>query len=240
MLLRSRTLTRVLSRSIRSRSIGFDDIASVQIVEVGPRDGLQNELVTVSTADKIHLMELLAAAGCSRMEAGSFVSPKYVPQMADTKSLMEALQPLRDEYGPSLHVSCLVPNLHYMKEAMVIRPDEVAIFASASEGFSQKNIHCSIEESLDRFKPVMAEAEAQDIPVRGYVSCVIECPYDGKTDPKAVGKITEQLLQMGCYEVSLGDTTGVGRIDSTNVMLDSALAAAGGDATLLAVHFHDT
>lgn len=234
------TLSRQKILSLRCNHIGQIGGGTVQIVEVGPRDGLQNESAVVSTPDKVRLIQLLAKAGCSRIEAGSFVSPKYVPQMADTQALMEALQPLRESYGQALHLSCLVPTLPYMKEATLVQPDEVAIFASASEGFSQKNIHCSIAESFERFQPVIAEAKAHDIPVRGYVSCVIECPYDGKTDPKDVGRVTEELLRLGCSQISLGDTTGVGRLNSTNAMLDAALAATGGDGNLLAVHFHDT
>jgi len=214
----------------------------VQIVEVGPRDGLQNERQPVSVADKVRLIEMLVeGAGCTRLEPGSFVSPRAVPAMADTPAVMEALGPLRERQQQQLRLSCLVaPRLSYLEEALRYRPDEIAIFASASEAFSQKNLQCSIQESLDRFGEVVTECHHNNIPVRGYLSCVIACPYQGAVAPREVARVTEQLLDLGCHEISLGDTIGVGTPASTADMLDAALGAVGGDESKLAVHFHDT
>ena len=199
----------------------------------------------MSVADKVRLVELLVeGAGCTRLEPGSFVSPRAVPAMADTPAVMEALGPLRERHHNKLRLSCLVaPRLSYLEEALRYRPDEIAIFASASEAFSQKNLQCSIQESLDRFGEVVTECRSRSnnpVPVRGYLSCVIACPYQGAVAPTEVARVTEQLLDLGCHEISLGDTIGVGTPASTADMLDAALGAVGGDESKLAVHFHDT
>jgi hydroxymethylglutaryl-CoA lyase len=227
---------------IAKRCIHFTEIGNggVDIVEVGPRDGLQNEPTIVSVADKIQLIDLLADAGCCRIEVGSFVSRKLIPQMRDTPELMEELAYVRAKWGARMRLSCLVATPKQMEHTLVARPDEIAIFGSASEAFSQKNINCSIDESFVRFKDIVAEAKLHNIPVRAYVSCVIACPYDGPTAPKHVGRVVEKFLDLGCFEVSLGDTTGVGRLKTTDAMLDAALSATGGKERTLAVHFHDT
>jgi hydroxymethylglutaryl-CoA lyase len=209
----------------------------VKIVEVGPRDGLQNESNPISTQQKIQFITRLADAGCPVMEAGSFVSPKWVPQMADSSQVMDALQVWRRQTQPqpqpqpqpqdanttrrSPLFSCLVPNLQGLLQAIKCQADEVAIFASASEMFSQTNLNCSIEESLERFTVVAHHAAEQKIPLRGYVSCVVACPYAGAVAPAAVAHVVEQLLQLGCHEISLGDTIGVGTPGSTRAMLDA-------------------
>jgi len=183
--------------------------SAVKIVEVGPRDGLQNEKGVVTTEEKVRLIQGLAEAGCSFIEAGAFVSPKWVPQMADTKNVLQAL---RFEEGRQPSLACLVPNLNGLKQSLEIRDvvDEVAIFGAASEEFSQRNIACSIDESIERFRTVMEEANVHRLPVRGYVSTVIACPYEGPIEPKQVANVVERLFDLGCYEVSLGDTIGVG------------------------------
>ncbi|MCV6586781.1 MAG: hydroxymethylglutaryl-CoA lyase [Marinibacterium sp.] len=205
----------------------------VTIVEMGPRDGLQNEQTPVATADKIALIDGLSACGFSRIEAASFVSPKWVPQMGDAAQVMAGIH-----RHPGIRYAALTPNLRGFEGALAARADEVAIFGSASEGFSQHNINCSIAESLTRFEPVLAAARSAGIPVRGYVSCVVHCPYDGAVAPDAVADVSERLLAMGCYEISLGDTIGAGTPDSTAAMLDAVLARVPADR--LAGHFHDT
>ncbi len=205
----------------------------VRIVEVGPRDGLQNEKQPITTADKITLVNRLAANGLSVVETGSFVSPKWVPQMADSSQVFSGI-----ERRQGVHYAALTPNLRGFESALAAGADEVAIFAAASESFSQKNINCSIAESLERFAPVMSAAAAAGIPVRGYVSCVAGCPYEGPIQPDAVRDVSEKLLDMGCYEVSLGDTIGVGTAGSISRLLDTMLAAFGADK--LAMHCHDT
>ncbi|OWZ15314.1 Hydroxymethylglutaryl-CoA lyase [Phytophthora megakarya] len=205
----------------------------VKIVEVGPRDGLQNEKTVVSTEDKVKLINLLSEAGLSSIEATSFVSPKWVPQMADNAEVLRAIT--RKE-GVSYPV--LTPNIKGFGNAVAAGAEEVAIFGAASEAFSQKNINCSIEESLERFRPVCDKAESLGIRVRGYVSCVLGCPYQGSVDPSAVAAVAEKMLEMGCYEVSLGDTIGVGNPASTLAMLEAAKQVVPVDR--LAVHFHDT
>ena len=177
----------------------------VRIVEVGPRDGLQNEKQTISTQTKLELIERLAAAGLRDIEATSFVSPKWVPQMADH---VEIMQGLKRHAGVNYPV--LTPNLKGFEAAVAQGATEVAVFAAASEGFSQKNINCSIDESIRRFEPVFEAAKRQGIRVRGYVSCVVECPYDGPIAPQQVAAVATRLYEMGSYEVSLGDTTGAG------------------------------
>ena len=177
----------------------------VRVVEVGPRDGLQNEPKTVTAATKVALIEALAGAGLTSIEAGSFVSPKWVPQMASTA---EVLSKLRRKPGVSYPV--LVPNLKGLEQALASDVQEVAVFGAASESFSQENINCSIEESFARFAPVVERALAAGLKVRGYVSCVLGCPYEGEIDPEAVAHVAKGLYAMGCYEVSLGDTIGIG------------------------------
>ena len=204
----------------------------VRLVEVGPRDGLQNEK-PLSTQDKVELINQLAEAGMRHIEAGSFVSPKWVPQMADSDEIFA-----RIKRHDGVTYAALTPNMKGFEKALAAKVDEVAIFAAASEGFSQKNINCSIADSLARFTPIMAAAKAAGLPVRGYVSCVIGCPYDGPVAPQKVAEVTARLLEMGCYEVSLGDTIGTGTAADVSALLDSLCKVA--DVNQLAVHFHDT
>lgn len=208
-------------------------MTAVTIYEVGPRDGLQNEKEIVGTADKIRLIDLLSAAGFRKIEATSFVSPKWVPQMADAAAVMAGIR-----RKPGVTYAALTPNLKGFEAALAAKADEVAVFASASETFSQKNINCSIDESFDRFAPVMAAAKSAGLPVRGYVSCVIACPYEGAIAPEAVRRAAERLAAFGCYEVSLGDTIGAGAPDTVRRMLEAVLQAL--PAEQLAGHFHDT
>lgn len=205
----------------------------VTIVEVGPRDGLQNEKTFIPTNVKIELIDRLSHSGLKRIEATSFVSPKWIPQLSDAAELMAGIQRL-----PGVSYSVLTPNLRGFEAAVTAGANEVAIFASASETFSQKNINCSTDESLERFRPVAAAAERAGIPLRGYVSCVAECPYEGPIAPMAVTIVTNKLLDMGCHEVSLGDTIGRADPDAIEAMLDVVLTTA--PAARLAGHFHDT
>lgn len=206
---------------------------SATIVEVGPRDGLQNEKADILLQDKIALVEGLANAGLSMIETGSFVSPKWVPKMADSA---EVFKQVTRKQGVTY--SALTPNLKGFEAAMEAGADEVAIFGAASESFSQKNINCSIAESLARFAPVIEAAQQQNVKVRGYVSCVLGCPYEGDIAPEAVKQVSKQLLDMGCYEISLGDTIGVGTPLKTQQMLNAVLQDI--PVKKLAVHFHDT
>ncbi|EJG0971544.1 hydroxymethylglutaryl-CoA lyase [Vibrio parahaemolyticus] len=205
---------------------------NVNIVEVGPRDGLQNES-PVSTRTKIRLIDLLSDTGLSHIEAGSFVSPKWVPQMADSKEVMQNIT-----RRASVTYSALTPNLQGLEQALDAGANQVAIFTSASEGFCQHNINCSIAESLKRFEPLMVKADKYHVPVRGYLSCVVDCPYDGATSPTQVANISQALIELGCYEVSLGDTIGTGTPNRIKEMLESVLARI--PSQRLAVHFHDT
>ncbi|GKY95540.1 hypothetical protein MPSEU_000515600 [Mayamaea pseudoterrestris] len=225
--------------------------SSVQIVEVGPRDGLQNESAFVTTEQKVHFIQKLHQAGLDHIEVGSFVSPKWVPSMADSMHVMKALNrwrmggELSTNTNDQLTLSCLVPNIRGLKLALQAQADEIAIFASASEGFSQKNLNCSCDEAIQRFKVVVDQLPPEtDVKIRGYVSCVIGCPYDGLILPSRVTEVTLQLLEMGCHQVSLGDTTGVGTPASVLTMLRDVQNALGvNDSTnddKLAVHFHDT
>jgi hydroxymethylglutaryl-CoA lyase len=207
--------------------------SSVKVVEVGPRDGLQNEKTQISAEDKITLIDLLAESGVSYIECGSFVSPKWVPQMATSAAVFEGIT--RTE---GVTYAALTPNMRGFEGAVAVNANEVAIFGAASEAFSQKNINCSIEESLVRFEPIMAAAKTAGIPVRGYVSCVIGCPYDGSTEPEKVAEVAEKLFKMGCYEISLGDTTGIGTPASVQKMLQAVSTRV--PMAKLAVHFHDT
>ncbi len=206
--------------------------SSVRIVEVGPRDGLQNEQA-VTTADKVALIHNLADAGFKTIESASFVSPKWVPQMADSA---DVLQQIKRKKGVTY--SALTPNLKGFELAMAAGSDEVAVFGAASEAFSRKNINCSIEESLDRFAPVMEAAKAEGIRVRGYVSCVLGCPYQGEVPISEVVRVARQLYRMGCYEISLGDTIGVG----TPIHAQRMLGAVADHVPMeqLALHFHNT
>lgn len=203
----------------------------VRIVEVGARDGLQNEK-TVSTADKVALINALSAAGLKDIEAGAFVSPKWVPQMADSADVISALD------LPNVNLSALTPNLKGAQAAHAVGIKEFAIFTAASESFCQKNINCSIEQSIERFSEVVAFAKANNIRVRGYVSCVLGCPYEGDIDPQAVLSVSQKLLNLGCYEVSLGDTIGVGTVKKVTQLIELLLTHI--DKAKLAVHFHDT
>lgn len=205
----------------------------VTIFEVGPRDGLQNEKAMIASEDKIHLVDLLSDCGLTKIEVTSFVSPKWVPQLADAAEVMAGI-----ERHDGVTYAVLTPNMRGLEDAISAKADEVAIFASASESFSQKNINCSIAESLARFAPVAALARTAGIPVRGYVSCVTDCPYDGPIPPEDVAHVVKALLELGCYEVSLGDTIGAGTPETVGAMLDAVLADA--NAKQLAGHYHDT
>ncbi|MFT6919103.1 MAG: hydroxymethylglutaryl-CoA lyase, partial [Cognaticolwellia sp.] len=206
---------------------------SVKIVEVGPRDGLQNEKLQISAEDKIALIEKLADAGVSYIESGSFVSPKWVPQMATSSDVFKGIK-----RKSGVTYAALTPNMKGFDAAMAVNANEVAIFGAASEAFSQKNINCSIDESLQRFESIMQAAKAANIRVRGYVSCVVGCPYDGDIAAEKVAEVAEKLYKMGCYEISLGDTIGVGTPASVQKMLQAVSAKVPVDK--LAVHFHDT
>lgn len=205
----------------------------VTIFEMGPRDGLQNEKTIIATDDKIRLVDTLSDCGFTKIEVTSFVSPKWVPQMADAAEVLGGIK-----RRAAVSYTALTPNLRGFEGAVAARADEVAIFGSASEGFSQKNINCTIAESLERFAPVMEAARAEGIPVRGYVSCATECPYDGPVTPEQVALVAARLLDMGCYEISLGDTIGAGTPETVESMLKAVLAVV--PAERLAGHFHDT
>uniref|UniRef100_UPI003B5166E6 hydroxymethylglutaryl-CoA lyase n=1 Tax=Roseovarius indicus TaxID=540747 RepID=UPI003B5166E6 len=205
----------------------------VEIFEVGPRDGLQNEKRQIATKDKVALVDCLSGAGFRRIEVASFVSPKWVPQMADSA---EVLAGIRRAEG--VRYAALTPNMRGFEAAQAARADEVAIFGSASEGFSKANINATIAESLERFAPVAAAASVAGLPVRGYVSCVTDCPYDGPVAPVSVARVAEALYRMGCYEISLGDTIGQGTPESIDAML--AAVAEVVPVEKLAGHYHDT
>ncbi|XP_010877513.1 hydroxymethylglutaryl-CoA lyase, mitochondrial [Esox lucius] len=205
----------------------------VKIVEVGPRDGLQNEKTVVPTEVKIHLIDMLSEAGLPVIEATSFVSPKWVPQMADQVEVMKGIR-----RRPGVAYPVLTPNLKGFQEAVKAGAAEVAIFGAASELFSKKNINCSVEESLQRFEEVTKAAKEAGVPVRGYVSCVLGCPYEGKVSPDKVAQVAKRLYSMGCYEISLGDTTGVGTPGGMTEMLE--VVSREVPVTALAVHCHDT
>ena len=207
--------------------------ARVRIVEVGPRDGLQNEPAPVPVEVKVGLIDRLGEAGLSAIETGSFVSPKWVPQMASTAEVMAAIR-----RRPGVSYPVLTPNLQGLEAALAAGAQEVAVFAAASETFSRKNINCSIAESLDRFIPVAERARAEGLRVRGYVSCVLGCPYEGAIAPQAVAEVAARLASMGCYEISLGDTVGVGTPSKAQAMIDAVAARL--PVEMLAAHFHDT
>ncbi len=205
----------------------------VRLVEVGPRDGLQNEKQPIEVADKVRLVDDLSAAGLGYIEVGSFVSPKWVPQMAGSAEVFAQIQ-----RKAGVTYAALTPNMKGFEGALEAGVREVAVFAAASEAFSQKNINCSIKESLERFVPVMEAAKANDIRVRGYVSCVLGCPYDGAIDPAQVASVAAELFAMGCYEVSLGDTIGTGTPGATRKLIETVVAQIPREK--LAGHFHDT
>lgn len=206
---------------------------SVNIVEVGPRDGLQNEKSNITVEQKVELINRLSKTGLAHIESASFVSPKWVPQMASSDLVMKDI-----EKKEGIIYSALTPNMRGFENAIASGCKQMAVFAAASEGFSQKNINCSISESLKRFEPIIEAAKSHNIPVRGYVSCVIACPYDGETEPSQVSTLTKEILDMGCYEVSLGDTIGVGTPLKTAKMLEACLHDSS--TSQLAGHFHDT
>lgn len=205
----------------------------VRIVEVGPRDGLQNEKQTISLATKRELIASLAASGLQTIEAGAFVSPKWVPQMADTAELLATL-----DLAGTINYPVLVPNDKGLDTALEAGVREIAVFGAASEAFSLKNINASIRESLQRFESVMKRAHAANVRVRGYVSCVVGCPYEGAIAPYKVAEVAKALFEMGCYEISLGDTIGVGTPDKVIALLDAVSEVVPMDK--LAGHFHDT
>ena len=207
--------------------------AAVTVVEVGPRDGLQNEPRTVPTAVKVALIERLVASGLKVVEATSFVSPKWVPQLADAAAVMKAIARV-----PGVRYPVLTPNMTGFAAALAAGADEVAVFAAASESFSRRNLNCSIAESLERFRPVCAAAAEQGMRVRGYVSCVLGCPYEGAVAPAAVAGVAKALAEMGCAEISLGDTIGVGTPLKARAMVEAVADTA--PIARLAVHFHDT
>ena len=207
--------------------------AKVRIVEVGPRDGLQNEKQAIPTSAKIQLIENLVAAGLTYIEAGSFVNPKWVPQMADSGEVFAGI-----ERTPGITYAALTPNLQGYERAIAVNANEVAIFAAASEAFSQKNINCSISESIQRFETLISLAKTQQIPVRGYISCVAGCPYSGAVDVTTIADIAKELLAMGCYEISLGDTIGVGTAGQIKHLIETL--ARDIPIEKIAAHMHDT
>ena len=207
--------------------------SKVKMVEVGPRDGLQNEARPVPAAIKIQLIGKLADAGLSAIEAGAFVSPKWVPQMADTAEVLAGLA-----RRPGVSYPVLVPNMTGFEAAAAAGVEEIAVFGAASESFSKRNINCSIEESFQRFGPVVEAAKARGMRVRGYISCALGCPYEGEIQPAAVAAVAGRLLAMGAYEVSLGDTLGVGTPAKAQAMIRAVAGVV--PVERLAVHFHDT
>jgi len=206
---------------------------TVRIVEVGPRDGLQNEPGSVPTEVKVELIERLADAGLPAVEATAFVSPKWIPQMADHAEVLE-----RVRRKPGVSYPVLTPNLKGFEAARAAGAKEVAVFGAASEAFSKKNINCTIEESLERFRPVVEAARSANVRVRGYVSCVLGCPYEGEVKPQKVAEVAGALFDMGCYEVSLGDTIGVGTPGKTKAMIEACARRV--PIEKLAGHYHDT
>jgi hydroxymethylglutaryl-CoA lyase len=206
---------------------------SVRIVEVGPRDGLQNEKTAVSAADRIAFIESLIGAGLHTVEVGAFVSPKAIPQMVNSDQVLRGVS-----HHPDCEFHVLVPNETGYEAALAAGAKVIAVFASASEGFSRANINCSVAESIERFKPVLARAKADGVRVRGYISCVLGCPFDGEVKPRAVVNVADMLWDLGCYEISLGDTIGVG----TPLKARALLRAVAGTIPIasLAMHFHDT
>ncbi len=205
----------------------------VRVVEVGPRDGLQNEAAPVPLDIKVELIDRLSEAGLSAIEAGAFVSPKWVPQMADSAEVFRRIR-----QKPNVSYPVLVPNVKGLELALAAGAQEIAVFGAASETFSQRNINCSIQESLERFAHVCDAAQSAGLKVRGYISCVLGCPYEGEIEPEAVARVAEALIGMGCYEVSLGDTIGIGTPAKAQRMIEAVAAQV--DIRHLAAHFHDT
>ena len=205
----------------------------VEIFEVGPRDGLQNEKRDIPVAEKVALIDCLSRAGFSRIEVASFVSPKWVPQMAGSAEVLAGITKAK-----GVRYAALTPNMRGYEDALAARADEIAIFASASEGFSKANLNATIDESLERFAPILEAARHIDLPVRGYVSCVTDCPFDGPVAPDQVAKVADQLFGMGCYEVSLGDTIGQGTPNSIAKMLLAVKDHV--PVTRIAGHYHNT
>ena len=205
----------------------------VEIFEVGPRDGLQNEAARIAARDKIALVDTLSVAGFSRIEVASFVSPKRVPQMAGSGEVLRGIR-----RAPGVRYAALTPNLRGLDDALEAGADEVAVFGSASEGFSKANINATIDESLARFAPVLEAAGAAGVRVRGYVSCVVACPYDGPVAPAQVARVAARLWELGCYEISLGDTIGRARPEEVDAMLAAVGEVVPPDR--VAGHFHDT
>ncbi|XP_013135267.1 PREDICTED: hydroxymethylglutaryl-CoA lyase, mitochondrial isoform X2 [Papilio polytes] len=208
-------------------------VPDIRIYEVGPRDGLQNESKFVPTDMKVELIHKLAAAGIKNIESASFVSPKWMKQMSDGVEVMKTIK-----RSPGVNYPVLIPNLKGYETAIKCNIEEIAIFPAGSEGFSQKNLNCSVEEGLKRFKEVAVQAIKDGLRVRGYISCVVGCPYDGPIHPKIIAKITEELFAMGCYEVSLGDTIGVGTAGSVKKLMHEVVKVAKPEN--LALHFHDS
>jgi hydroxymethylglutaryl-CoA lyase len=206
---------------------------SVRIVEVGPRDGLQNEKTPIGVADRIAFIDALLAAGLHTVEVGAFVSPKAIPQMVNSDEVLRGIQ-----YHADAEFHVLVPNEKGFEAARAAGAKVIAVFASASEGFSRANINCSVAESIERFKPVLERAKADGIRVRGYISCVLGCPFDGEVKPRAVVNVADTLWDLGCYEISLGDTIGVGTPLKARQLLRAVAGAV--PVTGLAMHFHDT
>jgi hydroxymethylglutaryl-CoA lyase len=207
--------------------------SSVKIFEVGARDGLQNESGLVAVEDKVELIDLLSQTGLSAIEAGSFVSPKWVPQMASSGEVLR-----RIARNPNVNYSALTPNMQGFEAAIQAGVSEIAVFGAASESFSQKNINCSIEQSIVRFDSVIAESLKLNIPVRAYISCVVDCPYEGSIEPQAVAEVAKRLFDLGCYEVSLGDTIGTATPIKIQTMIESVTGHV--PAKNLAIHCHDT
>lgn len=205
----------------------------VKIVEVGPRDGLQNEAQSVPTEVKIRLIEKLVDAGLPVVESGAFVSPKWVPQMASSGDVFAGI-----EKRAGVSYPMLVPNMKGLEAAIEAGVEEIAVFAAASETFSQRNINCSIEESLERFRDVAKKASAENLRIRGYISCVLGCPYEGEVSIETVSEVAARLLDQGCYEISLGDTIGVGTADRAQALVERVSKTV--PVSQLAAHFHDT
>ena len=206
---------------------------TVTIFEMGPRDGLQNEARAIPTGDKIRLVDMLSDCGFTKIETASFVSPKWVPQMADGTEVLAGIS-----RRAGTVYTALTPNMKGYARALDAGVDEVAVFGSASDGFSISNVNCTADEAIERFRPIMEAARSDGMPVRGYVSCVVACPFDGPVDPAATARMTGIMLEMGCYEISLGDTIGAGTPETIAAMLEPTLAEAGADR--LAGHYHDT
>lgn len=206
---------------------------TVTIFEMGPRDGLQNEARAIPTGDKIRLVDMLSDCGFAKIETASFVSPKWVPQMADGAEVLAGIS-----RRAGTVYTALTPNMKGYARALDAGVDEVAVFGSASDGFSISNVNCTADEAIERFRPIMEAARSDGMPVRGYVSCVVACPFDGSVDPAATARMTGIMLEMGCYEISLGDTIGAGTPETIAAMLEPTLAEAGADR--LAGHYHDT